>query len=223
MLENKKLELLKRIYEIYDAFSETLDIACRKYCSLCCTQNVCITTLEGRFLNNHIKIDCKSDFLKNLVICADKNRFSPKLTTNRLAELCLKGEEIPEEVMEPDVLTCPLLKENACSIYPARPFGCRCLVSKTDCNNTGSAEIDPFILTVNELSLQFIEHIDERGRTGNLIDVILFINEKEISDLESLAELASNRHMPAIMTPPIHRERIEPILNALLSEFRNFS
>ena len=43
----KKLEALNRVYEIYDAFSSTLDLACKEKCAHCCTTNVTMTTLEG--------------------------------------------------------------------------------------------------------------------------------------------------------------------------------
>ena len=54
--------------------------------------------------------------------------------------------------------------------------------------------MDPFVLTVNHLILQTIEHVDARGFSGNLTDIIMFMatqenrfayeaNALEISDL----------------------------------------
>ncbi|MBU1399149.1 MAG: hypothetical protein KKE00_12875 [Proteobacteria bacterium] len=41
---NSKLTALGKLYKIYDDFSVTLNIACKKHCCLCCTGNVTMTT-----------------------------------------------------------------------------------------------------------------------------------------------------------------------------------
>jgi hypothetical protein len=124
--------------------------------------------------------------------------------------------------MEPDWGVCPFLSNQACPIYPERPFGCRCMVSKVPCDKTGYADIDEFVLTVNNLFLQFIEHIDTPGMTGNLVDVFRFFESADNQIAYGSAEIPGNPEnlifnspIPIIMIPPRHRKRIHPILKAL--------
>ena len=64
------------------------------------------------------------------------------------------------------------MEDSQCPLYLLRPFGCRCLVSRHDCGNKGYAEIEDFVLSVNTIFMQTIEHVDLNGCTGNMIDVI---------------------------------------------------
>jgi len=112
-----------------------------------------------------------------------------------------------------------LLTNNACPIYRLRPFGCRCMVSSIDCRKTGHAQVDEFILTVNNLFLQYIEHIDPHGGTGSLIDILLYFDQPALLEtfqrkmtIAADTVLALNRPIPVLMVPPEHRLRVQPIL-----------
>ncbi len=219
---NSKLGILDQIYRVYDEFVAGLHTACKKYCAGCCTRNVTLTTLEGYFIATHMISYGKSSLFENIERAIPERRFQPKTTTNRLADLCMKGEDPPEEKHENLSESCPLLKDNLCPIYPVRPFGCRCLVSKQDCRKQGYAEIDPFILSVNNLFLQFIEHVDFQGFSGNLIDVLKFMaskNNRRSYKRNTLNNpdtgLIPNLKITVLMIPPEHRVEIKPILNAL--------
>ena len=168
---NSKIAVLNQIYSVYDEFLHTLHMACKKYCAECCTRNVTLTTLEGYLIATHMISYGKSGLLENIESALPKKRFQPLTTTNRLADLCMKGGDPPEEKHDDSNERCPLLKDNLCPIYPVRPFACRCFVSKKDCRKQGYAEVDPFVLSVNNLFLQVIEHVDFQGFSGNLIDV----------------------------------------------------
>ncbi len=91
-----KLNVLKKIYEVYDRFMEEQEIACEKYCSDCCTCNVTMTTLEGYMIVDSMSTDEKEKTfgLINSESIAEK-RFQPELTTNMIADLCADGKEIP--------------------------------------------------------------------------------------------------------------------------------
>ncbi len=138
-----------------------------------------------------------------------------------LAESCNQEIDIPDEEMDPQCGTCPFLTHDLCPIYPVRPFGCRCLVSKTDCKEKGCAYIDPFTMTINNIFLQYIEHVDAKGGTANLIDILLFFEteenqrqyEKRIFKPEG--GLIANRKIPALIIPPEHHAKIKPILEQL--------
>ena len=221
---NSKLAVLDQIYGIYDKFVGNLDIACKKYCADCCTRNVTITTLEGYLMATHM-ISCeKSGLFENIERAIPEKRFRPQTTTNRLADLCMKGENPPEEENQSLDGSCPLLKDNLCSIYGVRPFGCRCFVSKKDCRKHGYAQVDPFVMTVNNLFLQFIEHVDSQGFSGNLIDVLKFMASKtnrqnyEKNTLNHPdSGLIPNLKITVLMIPPEHRIKIQPILKNLQS------
>ncbi|RLB85107.1 MAG: hypothetical protein DRH24_03095 [Deltaproteobacteria bacterium] len=219
---NSKLAVLDQIYKIYDGFVAKLNMACKKYCAGCCTRNVTLTTLEGYLITTHMISYGKSSLFKNIEGVIPKKRFQPLTTTNKLADICMKGEDPPEEKHEDYDGCCPLLKDNLCSIYPVRPFGCRCFVSIKDCRKQGYAEVDPFILSVNNLFLQFIEHVDSQGFSGNLIDVLKFMESKtnrrnykmntlNIPD----TGLIPNLKIKVLMIPPEHRVKITPMLKAL--------
>lgn len=152
----------------------------------------------------------------------EKRHFKPQSTTNQMARRCMTGQDIPEEIIDPAWGSCPLLSQKECPIYPIRPFGCRCMMSKTICAETGYADIDAFTLTVANLFNQVIEHLDQNGMTGNLMDVLLFLDDKnnlvayQSDKMKTTAKgLISNNPIPVLMIPPEHRELVEPLLKAL--------
>jgi Fe-S-cluster containining protein len=219
---NSKIAVLDQIYRVYDEFVDRLDIACKKYCAGCCTRNVTLTTLEGYFIATHMISSGKSSLFENIESVLPKKRFQPLTTTNRLADLCMKGEDPPEEKHDDSIERCPLLKDNLCPIYPVRPFACRCFVSKKDCRKQGYAEVDPFVLSVNNLFLQVIEHVDSQGFSGNLIDILKFMASKDnrLSYKRNTLDppgtgLIPNLKITVLMIPPEHRVEITPILKAL--------
>ena len=217
-----KLAVLKQIYSIYDDFAGNLDVACKKYCTQCCTSSVIMTTLEGYLIAENIVKKEQAYLFERVKTAASKKRFQPQITTNRLAELCIKGKDLPEEDYSTSEGNCPFLKDDECPIYSIRPFGCRCLVSNHDCREKGYAEVDSFVLTVNNLFLQFIEHVDAQGFTGNLADVLILMASKEnrhsykMNKLRNPAtDLVPNMQIKVLMIPPEHRIKVKPILSAL--------
>ena len=219
---DKKLTLLGGIYGIYDTFAEGLDTACRKYCAHCCTFNVSITTLEGYYLIHKLNPDQRRNLRKVLQNENATGRFRPQLTTNQIAELCRHGEAVPEEGFSAEKYKCPLLRRDACPVYLLRPFGCRCFVSRIPCVKSGVADVEEYVLTVNTVFLQTIEHLDNNGCTGNLIDVVLWLLSPENrhaylqNRLACLsAGLVANKPLTVLMVPPEHREGLQPIFAAL--------
>lgn len=224
MYLEQRLNVLKKIYRLYDDFTGGLNIACRKYCADCCTPDVTMTTLEGYLIADHMISNGQADLFENIQAKISKNRFKPKITTNRLADLCMKGEDPPEEEKKHSNKSCPVLKDNLCPIYKVRPFGCRCFISKHDCSKAGYAEVDPFAMTLNTLFMQFVEHIDSMGFSGNFADVLLLMASKENRDHYKMnilnhrdADLIPNLKIKVLMVPPEHRMKAKPVLDALLS------
>jgi len=216
----RQLAVLDQLYKIYNQYIDTLDIACKKFCADCCTCNVTMTTLEAYKIISALDLDSRQTMLEKLNQQMEKQRFTPKITTNQLADICLSDDDPPEEVIDPSWGPCPLLTDNACPVYDLRPFGCRCMVSKQRCADIGTAEIDEFTITVNHVFLQYIEHIDQNGFSGNISDVLSHTIFNESADTGSQimirqTTLIKNSPLSALLIPPEHREKIEPILVAL--------
>jgi Fe-S-cluster containining protein len=220
----QRLNVLNKIYGLYNDVVKNLDVACKKSCAACCTPNVTMTTLEGYLIADHMISNGRADLFENIQAKISKNRFKPKITTNRLADLCMKGDDPPEEEKKHSNKSCPVLKDNLCPIYEFRPFGCRCFISKHDCSKAGYAEVDPFAMTLNTLFMQFIEHIDPMGFSGNFADVLLLMASKENCGNYKMntlnhpgADFVPNLKIKVLMVPPEHRIKVKPVIDALLN------
>lgn len=217
-----KLKILDQIYEVFDKFTASLDLACKKYCDHCCTSGVILTTLEGYKIIDRLTSDSNTDVIQHIHSVSEVNCLRPQMTTNRLAQLCAQGGDPPEEADNSDLQTCPLLLDHQCPIYELRPYGCRCLVSRHNCGEKGYAEIDDFVLSVNTVFLQTIEHVDAGGCSGNLVDVLqaMSIGNNRAAYCSGSLHCSANKLIPnqpleVLMIPPEHRTEMDPILQEL--------
>jgi len=218
----EKLTTLDQIYEIYNRFCDRLSIACERYCAGCCTGNVTLTTLEGyRMIEDMLQKD-KADLLDRLNDADETERFQLGITTNQLADLCRQGKEVPEEDSGPVSTTCTFLNQNICPLYTNRPFGCRCMMSRRKCREIGYADMDDFVLSVNTVFLQTIEHIDSDGYSGNMIDVLRFFTSQKHREAYGKGTLdmtgthmIPNQSMTVLFIPTEHQGRMAPIPQAL--------
>ena len=224
-----KLALLDQIYSLFDEFARLKNVACKRQCATCCTCNMTLTTLEGYKIISLLDARVKSSLVQHVLDAADQMHFKPQITTNQMAQFCMTGQDIPEETIDPAWGVCPLLSEKECAVYQLRPFGCRCMMSRTNCADTGYADIDEFTLTVANLFNQVIEHLDQDGMTGNLIDVLTFLDDdknlmayqSEPMDIKAKG-LIPNIPIPVLMIPPEHRKRIEPLLDPLKKVLQDY-
>lgn len=205
---------LKAIYTLHAELMETLDLACLPGCDLCCTRNVSVTTLEADLIANHLKKIDIPDWRQRITAVKNLPRFKPLVTTNGLAHLCRLGKEPPEETVNPDWRPCPFLVDHRCSIYVVRPFACRCMVSKSVCQQGSQAEIDDYLLSLNTVFMQFIEHADAKGYTGNLIDMLPLENRND-NDTNYIP----NRPIEMILLPPEYQNRAREIITKLSTLF----
>jgi hypothetical protein len=218
---NDKLAALDQIYDIYDRFIAGQRLACKKGCARCCTTSVTLTTIEGYKIIEQLISEKDTEWTDKIRPATDLTHFRPQITTNQLAHLCAQGIEPPEET-QPERQPCPLLSRNRCPLYRVRPFGCRCLVSRHDCGQHGYADIDDYVLSVNTVLLQTIEHLDADGCSGNMLDVLMVMAGQENrraykkGKLDCLStKLIQNQPLKILMIPPEHRTRMEPILQSL--------
>ena len=196
-------------------------MACRKYCAHCCTCNVTITSIEAVNIHQALSENDRKTIRGALAPQLEKQRYLPKITLNQMAAMCAQGEAPPEEIIDPAWGACPLLDQMACPIYAVRPFGCRCLLSTRDCGATGYAEIDDYTITVNYVFAQFIEHLDQEGRTGNLADMLIATdtaaeeNPKKLKASAAGCHMIANRQIPMLLIPPSHQKDIIPLVEEL--------
>ncbi|MFH1102552.1 MAG: hypothetical protein V1714_02155 [Pseudomonadota bacterium] len=218
-----QLTALERIYHFFQTHTGFLSLACSTGCSTCCTRNVVMTTLEGRYLLESLPEKSHERLLFQIRSRSDQNRFIPKITTNRLAELCLEKKEVEEPENDPNWGKCPLLENGRCTVYGARPFMCRAMISHTSCSVNGYASIDPYVITLGTVCLQYIEQIDSNGLSGNLTDILLYLSESKDGSFASETHfqkhshdtLIPNRPIHILMVPPEHRGRIESAIREL--------
>ncbi len=222
-----KLAALAQIYRVLrDALDgrklDGRNLFCHQGCATCCTLNVTMTTLEGYQLISHLIQTKQANLLDQVPALKKQSLFRPKLTINALAQHCINNIEPSEEESDPAPGVCPFLRDNICAVYAVRPLACRTMVSTVDCRETGYASMDPFKLSMNNVLMQFTEHIDQDGLTGNLTDVLTYLSNENNRDDYQLAKhtnitdgLITNRPLTVLMIPPEHRQLMVPLLKAL--------
>lgn len=217
---SSQIERLKLIYSLYDDVIANEPLACRRRCFDCCTLNVSVTQLEAEYLLSYVPIAEQTKFHKKLRGEMASPRFQPGSTLNRIAaelDFDLLAEGPPKDSLQ---TTCILLNGGLCSVYQARPFGCRCLISTKPCCETGTAEMDAFLLTVNYVFLQVIEHLDRARYSANLIDMLDLLLSSEIEPHslggnEEKQGVLSNHPLTRLLVPPAHRQRIQTLIGRI--------
>jgi hypothetical protein len=217
------IDRLNHIYHLYEQVMDSTELACGPGCAACCTCNVTLTSLEARWMTDRLPSTRRETLLETITHRFPAKRYIPKMSFNRFARLCMEVEEVPEEKNDPSWGTCPLLENDRCTVYDVRPFGCRAMVSETDCRNRGCAQMPPWVLTVNNVFLQAIEHLDQNWYSGNLSDMLqmtLSGNELAYRDTQNLDPqnkrvFVKNEPIKCLMIPPEHREQMEPIVRKL--------
>lgn len=209
---------LEALYAFYDEFISGFPIACKKGCSVCCTTNVTVTSLEVEYLMKSAEMNEES--IKRIEQERKKDHFIPSTTINTTAAMCLAENAIPEETSPITFNPCPLLtKEGLCSIYAHRPFACRAMSSETICVEGGEANMAPFLVTINLAIYQILEHIDSSGWYGNLLDMIPLARggRKKVKEtVNSLGGIVkTNRKLPCFIVPPDETIRFKSFIRRL--------
>lgn len=195
--------MFEEIYAIYEKELAEIAFACQEGCADCCTQSVTMTTAEGRTIIAFLAAQGRS-----IPVLPDTTgRPQPVSTTNALAACCLAGREPPQEPEMPWVYEpCVFLEDERCTIYPARPFGCRSFGSTKCCAEHGIAEAPEWFVTLNTVVNQLVEHLDRDGCWGNMLDVLGYLEQKDdraIGDAGCRpARLLPTQRLPGFLIPP---------------------
>lgn len=218
-----KKQILKIIYSAFDSWSAQFDLACRKGCPICCTQDVSITAPEGELLFDFI---IKEFGPERLLKKLDGNLLHWPLsqTTNEYAKACLAGKEIAiKEERRGGV--CPFLDNNVCSVYEARPFSCRCFASTRVCSSNTNALLPSEHLSAATAVSQIIEHLGQFSLWGNMLD-ILYLQAAASSTMkiddneqENIKRARSNclkaQPLPGFLIEEGVAERVIPLLEQI--------
>lgn len=164
--------VIEKIYQFYDAWASGLQLACHQGCAACCTRNVTQTQAEGELILYGLQQESRLEWLTSrLLVKGQVGR--PRMSTNEWARRCLEGREVSGEEAEQVLDPCPFLDRNqCCSIYPLRPFACRCFGSSVDCTKGGMAEQPDILMEINTVTMQIIEHLGRDGFWGNMLDML---------------------------------------------------
>jgi len=203
--------LLTTLYDTFAQWAGTFAFACRKGCATCCTRSVTMTSLEGdeilAFLD---EADRQSELAAPAFQPAAKRK--AQCTTNAFVAAHIRGESV-DEAESWDLRPCPFLKEESCSIYPARPFGCRLFASLDPCATDGAAEMPPGYLAGATALLQYIEHLDSEGRWGSMVELLA---ELTAGQADGYGEPTAP--IPGFLIAPDERALVEPLLRGLLAQ-----
>lgn len=218
-----RIELLKLIYHQYDEFIADYQLYCRRQCALCCTRNVTITTLEALFMIRSWDAVGSEEWIAQVRQAVEEPRLLAATTLNQFAELCAKDAPIPKGGGYVETQACPFLDDDLCTIYDSRPFGCRAMVSRAHCGVHQQADMPEFVLTVNNVLMQYIEALDVNRFAGNMIDVLLMMSHplqrrsyEAGLPMHPTASLLTNRPISVLMVPPEYQQRIQPLIQILL-------
>jgi len=174
-----------------------------------------MTGLEGKYIQNFILDRQKEEWFGNILQSVGPV-LPPGLTTNEFATACLTGQEVDQPVHS-YTEQCPFLVEQNCSIYAIRPFNCRCFVSREQCGPDHPAVVHDFILSAATAVMQIIEHLNQGGSWGNMLDILRmessdFINEKQIHQ-----RIQRCKPLPGFLIPPQDLNMVQPLLESIFS------
>ncbi|MEW6219410.1 MAG: hypothetical protein AB1634_07730 [Thermodesulfobacteriota bacterium] len=212
--------LRQAVLALYDLLAELAPgwgDACRPGCAICCTRAVTLTSLEAEILIAGVTRDQGPGFLaERLARVPAGPPADPGPSFNALAALCRQGQveaRRPPGTSAAVPGVCPFLAADRCQIYPWRPFACRCFASQAVCRPGGAALLPAVRITIHTIFLQVIEHLDQGGRWGRLVDLLpaLLAGQADHPRLHPTAPI------PGLFIPPAEADQVAPVVAAIMS------
>lgn len=223
-----KKKILDIIYRKFAEWSSEEEFCCDKGCSVCCTQNVTITAMEGVEILEFCLANYQESWIAQKLLQKDLAS-PPRQTTNEYFASYIEGIEVEESGTHTNA-TCLFLDNNICTIYPVRPFSCRCFVSKKQCQQYGSASVPDYYPSASLTVMQIIEHLGQNEYWGNMRDVLLSLCDriscKKIAEhLENPALIIKARlrvlkaqPIPGFLFPDEDSSKIHPLIQSIFTE-----
>lgn len=169
-----KRQILKIIYEMFGHWTKNFAFVCRRGCAVCCTRDVMVTKPEALLLLGYIVDEHGAPWLAEKLNDPPPIPWPLSRTTNAYAAACLEGKDVTEPDRRRDGV-CPFLEDDICSVYPARPFSCRCFASTRVCRNDSAALLPPHYLSGATAISQVIEHLGQFEPWGNMLDLLFLL------------------------------------------------
>lgn len=222
-MEPVKEKVLLGIYEEFEKWGDE-DVACKKGCAACCTQNVIMTAVEGDLIHRFIREQGKMEWFAARLQEKTATR-RPEMTTNGFAKSCFNGEDVdPDSYGSSE--QCPFLEENCCAIYEVRPFSCRCFASTATCSPELPAVIADSYLSASTAVMQIIEHLGQGEYWGNMLDVLLALSDlpenRKYAELlpasasdQGRVQLVQALPLPGFLLMEEEMKIVEPLLQSI--------
>lgn len=210
-----KQQVLQQITTAFEQWLTQWNFYCRKGCCVCCTQNVTISGLEADCIQDWIQQKYNRNWLKERLQAIGPVG-DPGPTTNEFANQCFKNQNVVQPD-PPSLKACPFLDNQLCTIYEARPFNCRCFVSFSQCGENQPAVVHDFILSASTAVMQIIEHLDQGGRWGNMLDLLRLEAGSPTSDEQLKSRMKKCYPLHGFLIPPEDYEQVRPLLESIFS------
>jgi len=217
-IEHKK-QLLNAIYSEYSTWVSRFPLACQKGCAACCTQSVTISSLEGELILDFVSAQGRDKWLLDKLARTITGKSRSIITTNQFAEACLKHQAVDSDALGCwDFTPCIFLEDAACSIYEARPFGCRSFGSLVRCTAGRAAEMVPVHLTVNTVFTQIVEHLSsDNGCWATMMDILHSLAYKK--NMAKAPHVLKARPVPGFLLEPLEMNVVRELLQKLRGRF----
>ena len=211
----RRKAFLAALFSVYEEWAERFTLACRKGCSACCTSSVTMTSLEGAIIFDFIRKAGRKEQFLALLTRTGPPQSKPAMTTNEFAAAFLGRCDVSSDALDGwDFSPCIFLADNACTIYGARPFGCRSFGSLVPCGAGAAAETAPIHLAVNTVFTQIIEGADSKGGTwGSMTNILQSLVPG--SDPAQGMQLLAARPVPGFLLTSQERKVVRHLLEQL--------
>jgi Fe-S-cluster containining protein len=175
--------------------------------------------MEGEIILDFVKGADREKWLLEKLAGVAPGKGRQALTLNQFAGACLKHWEISGEPGGNwDFTPCFFLEEGLCSIYEARPFGCRSFGSFVQCATDSEAQMAPLHLAVNTVFTQIIEHVSsDGGYCSSMADILHSLVDSPI--LNDKMHLLPAQPVPGFLLEPHEIKVVQHLLQQLQGQF----
>lgn len=224
-----KEQILAHIYAAFELWAADQKTACGRGCAACCSQNVTITALEGEQILGYVIAENLLPWFATCLEAAGDPPPRPGQTTNAYARAIIAGQASDSAEEQQSAGPCPFLEDQACRLYPVRPFACRSFISQTPCSAAHPALISEGYAAGTIATSQIIEHLGQRQSWGNMLHVLTALLGRpayatiatELENPDRIGQAAratlTAEPLPGFLFSPDEQDQLAPLLRAIFS------